>query len=599
MVTNWNPQADWRVTALAVGGNTVYAAGDFRVIGGQARHYLAALDATSGRVLEWNPAPWRTPNEYFDPPVVSAIVPDGHAVYLGGSFEAMGGLVRNGLAAVDAKTGTVLDWNPQATDPYLPFVVINTVVAHDRTIYVGGRFTHIGGREQLGLAALDAWTGMATSWDPRPNEPIASLAFDGRQVYVGGGFTSIGREWQPRNMLAAFDATTGALLDWNPRQGADIWVIYALTALDSSVYVGGLFGSVGGQPRSNIAALDATSGAATAWNPGAGGAVWALATAGDTLYAGGIFGSLGGQSRPYAGAVDVTTGIPTAWNPSANDAVTSLAVSGNTVYAGGWFTRIGGRLLNYLAALDATTGAATGWNPSPNGELEAVAVSGSTVYAGGWFTAVGGQPRSYLAGIDTATAAPTPWSAGPDNVVYAVAASGSTVYAGGFFGTAGGVSRNYLAAFDGITGALTDWNPNPNGIIWSLATGDHTLYVGGAFGTMGYDPAVNLTVFALDTPLVQLARAPTRTGAGLWASIAPQPVRSDGLIRFSLPEPAPVSLTVYDVQGRRVASLLDHAMELAGEHEITLRTEGWREGFYFCRLTAGGTALTRKVLVLR
>jgi hypothetical protein len=47
------------------------------------------------------------------------------------------------------------------------------------------------------------------------------------------------------------------------------------------VYAGGGFGSIGGQLRSNIAAIDASSGAATSWDPDAFGSVLAWQSAGE------------------------------------------------------------------------------------------------------------------------------------------------------------------------------------------------------------------------------------------------------------------------------------------------------------------------------
>ncbi|GIW09481.1 MAG: hypothetical protein KatS3mg061_0538 [Dehalococcoidia bacterium] len=45
---------DW-VYALAVSGSTVYVGGGFTSVGGQTRNRLAALDAATGNVTSWNP----------------------------------------------------------------------------------------------------------------------------------------------------------------------------------------------------------------------------------------------------------------------------------------------------------------------------------------------------------------------------------------------------------------------------------------------------------------------------------------------------------------------------------------------------------------
>jgi hypothetical protein len=78
----------------------------------------------------------------------------------------------------------------------------------------------------------------------------------------------------------------------------------------------------------------------------------------------------------------------------------------------------------------------------------------------------------------------------------------------------------------------------------------------------------------------------------------PHPVRSRSRIRFTLPAQQVVTLAVYDLVGRRVASLMDRALTPAGPHEVEVRTQGWKSGVYYYRLTAGAASATRNMVVL-
>jgi hypothetical protein len=497
-LTPWNPDTTGWVFALALSadGATVYAGGDISTVGGAAHGYIAAIDATSGLV----PDSWTAQAD----DVVYTLTVSGATVYAGGMFKNIGGAARMYIAALDGVTGAAnATWNPGAGGA----VYALAPTSDGETLYVGGDFNSIGGEVRTAVAALDTSadaTGTASSWNPNPNGGVRSLALsDDTTVYVGGRFTTIGGE--DRNRVAAVDSDALAT-DWDPNATGfpptGAYCVNALAVSDDSVCAGGDFHTIAGVARKYIAALD-TNGVPTDWNPEADSNVRCLAmsASGDTVYAGGDFASIGGESRKYIAELDAQ-GAATGWKPEANFTVYALAVSGQTVYAGGAFSAIGANSPQParwgIAALDATSGEALPWNPAPEyermgfpatPEIYALTTSGTTVYAGGAFTKIGGQDRAYLAALD-ATGAATDWNPGADNFVLTLATSGTTVYAGGQFTKMADQTRNYIAALDASvdsTGTATAWDPNASWAVRALALSPDatTLYTGGEFTTLG------------------------------------------------------------------------------------------------------------------
>ncbi len=480
-VRDWNPNVNGEVYTLAVSGNNVYVGGYFTSIGGKARNRIAAIDITTGLATDWNPNADRA---------VRALAASGSNVYVGGDFTTIGGKSRNYIAAIDITTGLATDWNPDASGDY--YAHVYTLAVSGSNVYVGGNFDSIGGKSRRNIAAIDITTGLATDWDPNASGDHAyvnTLAVSGSNVYVGGSFITIGG--QSRSNIAAIDITTGLATDWDPNASSDDYAsVSTLAVSGSNVYVGGHFTAIGGKSRSNIAAIDISTGLATDWNPNASGdnhdtSVNTLAVSGSNVYVGGDFTAIGGKSRNYIAAIDITTGLATDWNPNAIYTINTLAVSGSNVYVGGWFPAIGGQSRNYIAAIDITTGLATDWNPSANGEVITLAVSGSNVYVGGDFTTIGSKSRSNIAAIDISTGLATDWNPNADGTVSTLAASGSNVYVGGWFTTIGGQTRSRIAAIDITTGLATDWNPNASGVVYTLAVSGSNVYVGGYFTTIG------------------------------------------------------------------------------------------------------------------
>ncbi|TKJ39067.1 peptidase S8 [candidate division LCP-89 bacterium B3_LCP] len=78
----------------------------------------------------------------------------------------------------------------------------------------------------------------------------------------------------------------------------------------------------------------------------------------------------------------------------------------------------------------------------------------------------------------------------------------------------------------------------------------------------------------------------------------PNPFNPTTTLNFTLPEAAKVNLTVYDVSGRLVASLVD-GFRQAGSHEVTFDGSGLASGIYIYQLKADGFTASGKMMLMK
>lgn len=78
----------------------------------------------------------------------------------------------------------------------------------------------------------------------------------------------------------------------------------------------------------------------------------------------------------------------------------------------------------------------------------------------------------------------------------------------------------------------------------------------------------------------------------------PNPFNPETVIEYSLNKPAFVKLSIYDLQGRRVASLVETSNP-TGIHRVVWNASEYSSGIYFYRLEAGGVTLTRKLTLIK
>jgi hypothetical protein len=600
-VLPWRLDLYGSANVLLASGDTLYVGGEFTQIGAWRSSKLAAASISGAAPL---PIDFRVNGiyrEYLPNIQVDALAKVRDTLYVVGNFTEIGGQIRSGIAALDARTGDALTWMPDTTGPRGrddPPLTCTAVAVVGHALYIGGYFYTVGGSHHPYVAALDRLTGKVFDWTPTPDDDVVAFASGGDTLLMGGLFHIVG-DWKHRAGLAAIDLATGRLKPWNPNPNGAICT--AVAASGDRVFVSGDFSLIGGdpQPRSCIAALDTINGEVASWNPGANDVATTFLLSGETLYAGGYFTEVGGRLRSFAAAIDTASGQVLDWDPSVDYPVLAMARAGDALYLGGLFSQVAGQQRLGLAAVDAWTGALRPWNPgTDNQTVKALLVSGSTVYVGGAFGTIGGQPRHAIAALDVSTGAVSPWYPAPTAWgapvdVKALAIQDSMLYVGGAFASLNGQPRICLAAVDTSTAAIEGWDPGLDGYVWSLMTSSNVLYVGGGFSRAGGIPASGLTAFALPKP-----SQPSPVAFAL-AQCAPNPVASSTTINFSLPRAATVSLAVYDVQGRRVLAALDRSPMPGGQHQVTLRLEKLPPGVYLYRLQAGESAATRRLVVAR
>lgn len=80
----------------------------------------------------------------------------------------------------------------------------------------------------------------------------------------------------------------------------------------------------------------------------------------------------------------------------------------------------------------------------------------------------------------------------------------------------------------------------------------------------------------------------------------PNPFNPTTTIQYTVPHRAAVTMKVFDLLGREIATLVDDIRE-AGIHTIVLSAWDWNlsSGTYFCRMTAEDYAMTRKLILMQ
>jgi photosystem II stability/assembly factor-like uncharacterized protein len=94
-------------------------------------------------------------------------------------------------------------------------------------------------------------------------------------------------------------------------------------------------------------------------------------------------------------------------------------------------------------------------------------------------------------------------------------------------------------------------------------------------------------------------RLPVPVDADLNFTVFPNPAQTQATLQFVVPSSAPVTVTVSDVLGRTVATLLNREEHIAGTYQLNYNTSNLLPGMYFCTMRAGNMVKMTHMLVTK
>ena len=349
--------------------------------------------------------PWllkSTPNQN-----VQQLVPCGDTMYAVGTISAIGQgsltYSRSNAFSFSATTGAVSAWSPQVNG-----AVHSVALSPDcQTAYLGGTFTAVNGVAAKNLVAVDTETGaIRTGFAHTASGGVDTLQYTHGMVLAGGTFTVI--NGAPRTRLASLDPSTGKATSYanlaitGTYPGSTTRIFNSqLSHSGSKLLVEGVFTSIGGQARQQIAVLDLgeSSVSVDAWYSAefdqacvtneafyvrAGS--WSVGD--DTIYVATtgykpLSGDGSDTHQPRAQLCDAAAAFPATsglvthtWvNYTGCDSYYAVVADADNVYVGGherWANNplacdsAGAGALSRpgMASLSPTTGLATTWNPT-------------------------------------------------------------------------------------------------------------------------------------------------------------------------------------------------------------------------------------------
>jgi uncharacterized delta-60 repeat protein len=520
----------------------ILVGGYFTSVNGQSRSDIVRLNSNG------------TLDSSFQMPNVTGIsaisVQSDGKILIGGSFTSVNGQTRNNVARLNADGSLDAGF----TNPNVNGSVSTTAIQTDGKILIGGYFTLVGGQTRHGIARLNSDGTLDNTFNqiyyPELRVNIITIQSDGKIIF--GSPAIFGNFVRRLNADGSLDVTF-TNVNFSGIIGNSILTSIA-TQSDGKILVTGSFGFVNSQARNGLARLNSNGSLDTNFNPNVDVGIvlnfFKVANAFQSngkIIIGGVFTSVGNQPRHNVarlnndGAVDNVFTDP---NIFQNGIVYEMAIQPDgKIIIGGDFISVGGHPRNYVARLNSDgsldesfiylsatyniidaigiqttgkiliSGRSSGLiRLNSNGTVDnsftqnaaqlvrAISVQpNDKILIGGDFTLVAGQPRRKAARLNSDGTLDLTFGDPNVNVsvntfIHFVDAitfqPDGKVLIGGFFDRVGGQPRNNIARlnFDGtLDNSFAE--PNLDGQVSSFAIQpDGKIFVGGYFTSAGIQP---------------------------------------------------------------------------------------------------------------
>lgn len=389
--------------------------------------------------------------------------------------------------------------------------------------------------------------------------------------------------------------------------------VFALKNIEGSLYVGGQFSAGTNRPSANIIRTDGTDWYAV--GKGVNGRVYDIEKSGADLYLCGGFTQATNDDDSVVDAFRLVRWDGSRWQSMGvfNDTVRTVLARGSELYVGGDFTDVDGITARHVACFDGTQ-----WNSmgegteglefTNNGQVYDLASDGNALWITGRFTHAGGVPASNVTRWTFCTPEPP------------------TFVGGGTGASVEGTSITF--SWDATSGSSTK----------SVAATSYDLQIssGNSFDSIVVDESnissnsYTATNLSENTTYSWRIRAVVDASEGAWSpresvttgvatdiieldnnlphsfSLSqnyPNPFNPTTDINFAIPKKSNVTLTVYNMLGKKVKTLVNENMA-AGNYSVSWdgtnsNGEQVSSGIYLYKIVTDLNSSSKKMVLLK